>query len=484
MKKNKIIYRILLIIILITIIGILIVKGFNFNSNLDISEWDEEKLVNIPKLSEGMEPIIFNETGNAIKVENNQEWYDYKKQTNSTETGGDSMWANAQTKDGSLWVWIPRFAYKINYNDIEHKENGGNIEIKFLKGNTNLDENNNDVTEQGYKVHPAFRNGESSGYVNGEWDKEITGLWVSKFEAGFAGIENTSTSDIQAQDTEVYYESASSQNIYGKIETGKTKMKYPVFIGGAFSYTGIDIGEMYKLCRNLNSENNPYGVNKDNEDIHLMKNSEWGAVAYLAYSAYGRNGTPIAINNIEIENVEKVKTITGYSSKNEDYMVNNISYNGNIENYNDKSFIWYTEEGGLASTTGNKYGVFDLAGGTTEYISGYLENMETQNEAYLKDFEKIEQSNKYFTIFKYEENKSTYESNKDTYGDATIETSSGNGSYESWDKETSYYITRRSPFFLRGGCFSEGSFTGLFAYSIHSGHSAEDHGFRCVLIVE
>ena len=110
--------------------------------------------------------------------------------------------------------------------------------------------------------------------------------------------------------------------------------------------------------------------------------------------------------------------------------------------------------------------------------------MEMENEAYLIDFGEEKQSNKYFTVFKNDEDKNTYESNKNIYGDATIETSSGNGSYESWDKETSYYITRRSPFFLRGGCFSEGSFAGLFAYSIHSGHSAEDHGFRCVLIVE
>ena len=484
MEKNRLFYRIILLIILITIIGILAIKGMNFNSNSNIEEWDEEKLVNIPKLSEGMEPIIFNEKGEAIKVEDSQDWYNYKKQENTTENGGDSMWAKGQTRDGSQWVWIPRFAYKINYNDIEHKENGGNIEIKFLKGNTNLDENNADVTEQGFIVHPAFKNGETTGYTNGEWDKEITGIWVSKFEAGFAGIENTSTSNIQAQETQISYESANSKNIYGIIETGVTKMKYPVFMGGAFSYTGIDIGEMYKLCRNLNVENNPYGVNNESEDIHLMKNSEWGAVAYLAYSAYGRNGTPIAINNIEIENIDIIKTITGYSSKNEDYMINKINYDGNKENYNEKSYIWYTKEGGLASTTGSKYGVFDTAGGTTEYIAGYIENMDSHNEAYLKDFDKIEQSNKYFTIFKSEENKSTYESNKNIYGDATIETSSGNGSYESWDKETSYYITRRSPFFLRGGCFSEGSFAGLFAYSIHSGHSAEDHGFRCVLIVE
>ena len=110
--------------------------------------------------------------------------------------------------------------------------------------------------------------------------------------------------------------------------------------------------------------------------------------------------------------------------------------------------------------------------------------MSMQNEAYLVDFGDEKQSNKYFTVSNSEKGKNTYESNQNIYGDATIETSSGNGSYESWDKETSYYITRRSPFFLRGGCFSEGSFAGLFAYSIHSGHSAEDHGFRCVLIVE
>ena len=28
-----------------------------------------------------------------------------------------------------------------------------------------------------------------------------------------------------------------------------------------------------------------------------MKNSEWGAVAYLAHSQYGRNGHEITINN-------------------------------------------------------------------------------------------------------------------------------------------------------------------------------------------
>lgn len=110
--------------------------------------------------------------------------------------------------------------------------------------------------------------------------------------------------------------------------------------------------------------------------------------------------------------------------------------------------------------------------------------MEMENEAYLIDFGEEKQSNKYFTVFKNDEDKNTYESNKNIYGDATIETSSENGTYESWDGETSYYVTARSPFFLRGGAFSEGEFSGLFSYSVHSGHSGGDHGFRCSLIVE
>ena len=36
-------------------------------------------------------------------TENDPDWYDYNTQ----------KWANVQTKDGSFWVWIPRFAYRI-----------------------------------------------------------------------------------------------------------------------------------------------------------------------------------------------------------------------------------------------------------------------------------------------------------------------------------------------------------------------------------
>ena len=40
-----------------------------------------------------------------------------------------------------------------------------------------------------------------------------------------------------------------------------------------------------------------YTTDKNNIDTHLMKNSEWGAVAYLSKSQYGKNTEEIWINN-------------------------------------------------------------------------------------------------------------------------------------------------------------------------------------------
>ena len=50
----------------------------------------------------------------------------------------------------------------------------------------------------------------------------------------------------------------------------------------------------------MSANNNDYGFST-NTDIHMIKNMEWGAVAYLSHSKYGTctNGTckEIGINN-------------------------------------------------------------------------------------------------------------------------------------------------------------------------------------------
>ena len=40
--------------------------------------------------------------------------YDYTKPLDGSENT-ESRWANAVTEDGSYWVWIPRYAYKVTY---------------------------------------------------------------------------------------------------------------------------------------------------------------------------------------------------------------------------------------------------------------------------------------------------------------------------------------------------------------------------------
>ncbi|MDD4282860.1 MAG: hypothetical protein PHX03_03620 [Bacilli bacterium] len=147
-----------------------------------VSNFDEVKGVNKPQLSAKMQPIkwVANGEGNLIETPTNKDdsdWYDYENQ----------KWANAKTEDGSYWVWIPRYAYKI----IEgfHSNTTGNIKIKFLKDTTNTDKEGNKVETEGYEFgikdtsmhyfqHPAFKFGED----------DLEGFWIAKFEP--SGVEN------------------------------------------------------------------------------------------------------------------------------------------------------------------------------------------------------------------------------------------------------------------------------------------------------
>ena len=163
---------------------------------------------NPPILLEGMRAITLEEGSETPKILEPEEakegiWYEYIAQTGETEEGGSSRWANAITQDGSMWVWIPRFAYKIQWDG---EEQTGKIDVVFLQGTTNFNQEGQDVTKLGYIVHPAFQDGTGNQFANGEWDKEITGIWVSKFEAGFAGQKNTASENIPVVDTNLTYE--------------------------------------------------------------------------------------------------------------------------------------------------------------------------------------------------------------------------------------------------------------------------------------
>ena len=160
------------------------------NKQTSDEKFEKTKGVNKPELMQGMKAIKFTDpsgdtegTVQQVSDSTTTDWYDY----------GAKKWANAQTEDGSMWVWIPRYAYKVNVDtktfDVvfligttdDYYENGVR---KTAKRQTKTDETVDTTT--GYTVHPAFTNESSIGYANGGWNQELTGIWVAKFEAGYA----------------------------------------------------------------------------------------------------------------------------------------------------------------------------------------------------------------------------------------------------------------------------------------------------------
>ena len=166
------------------------------------TEYSTRDNANKPKLTAGMIPIKYNGTEKSWVITNEQdeEWYSYsngKKWANVMLSDGkyktslknyttDGTTKIAINELGSMFVWIPRYAYKITpHKDEAGNESGGyhtnitgDIEIKFLIGTTNntvdkapIVEYNETTTanytkfpENGYVVHPAFKDGKDNGY--------------------------------------------------------------------------------------------------------------------------------------------------------------------------------------------------------------------------------------------------------------------------------------------------------------------------------
>ena len=447
-----------------------------------------EGVPNAPNVLTGMTPIKFDTNGTAKDtIETDSSWYAYIDQGTYKTDNKTSRWANVRTKDGSQWVWIPRFAYKIlsqpqrdsNGNATE----GGEINIIFLKGTSKteyIDPNGITHTNlpDGYIVHPAFTDESKTApaYKNGGWDSELTGIWVAKYEAGFAGVGDIKT-PIKKESSLTYtgtYDNVS--NVYGKITSGKTKIAYPVFMPNAYSYNYISIGDCYSISKALTSNNNPYGLTSSTADTHMIKNSEWGAVTYLAQSKYGRNGIAISANNRDIyDNSLGVQSITGYGMN-----IDNAKYN--------------SVSGQLASTTGNLYGIYDMSGGAGEYTAGYLKggksSLSENGQSLLNETSSTNGTNKMSTkyISVYEGDSSSTENydnsiNKERKGEAIWEISTSGDGNTSWFNDRSTFVNWTYPFFTRGGYSTvNNGIEGVFYLYRENGKYYLNDSFRAVCV--
>ncbi len=423
-----------------------------------------------------------------------------------------------------MWVWIPRFAYRVN-------KSTQTFDVVFLEGTTDYyyengerkeakrqkTENETIDTTTGYTVHPAFTNESSINYANGGWDKELTGIWVSKFEAGYASGNNSAT----VAESSVKYTQASVVALEGwttarnyfdgeywekngdsyQFKNGVApSIKYPTFQGLTYSMNYINQNDAFNVSKKLTENGNIYGLSSNSTDSHLIKNSEWGAVAYLSQSKYGLNGANIYINNVNLNNtIQSVYAVTGCAGATE----NASAVATTITELNNRTtsgvYVWTQKSGTKASTTGTIYGIYDMSGGTWERTAGLVNNGNENLTKYgqsLMNALNNGKSSKYVTVYPHDSSvdknganiniasAANWRTNTKIYGDGIRETSTAGIEKASWYGDYSYFSAVDNPFSIRGGAYWDTDGAGLLFFYRVTGLSDYGGGFRSVLVTQ
>ncbi len=507
----------------------------NYKTSQKTVKETPKETVNPPLVKEGMIPVYY-DNGWKKADASKDNWYNYhetqKEWANvvTVKENGTKTRAEYQSSaEGTLiaeedilamFVWIPRYAYKIN-NGYHAAANGtGEIDIKFLngagdtyEGGTAVRQSNTNALTNGnkYVVHPAF--------TASNIGEEITGMWVGKFESSNASSPYNNEGITES----------SNENLKKGLGDGTTQ---DVTIRpNVTSWRWTEVTTMYDVCQAMNDTGNIHGLTSQT-DTMMMKNSQWGAVAYLTQSKYGnKQGTDaesgiwnnpytegyIYENSASAYGMENYSTtLTGmvgetrytrttyYSKVQKGSKVNNgdsitIKYNnvnlvangggpnGTLgEEFTRTYYRYNTTNGVKASTTRNIYGIYDMSGGSFECMASFLTNGTTNYITTMKTkpAKYIEQYAGNGATESAEDRQTNYEANKDVYGDAIYETSSkGDGSQynSSWNADFACFPSLTIPFFVRGGDFDYSSNGGVFCFS-RTWEYNRRNGFRVVAI--
>ena len=462
------------------------------------------EICNSPDLKTGMIPVKWDESKKSwVKAKSDNlgnDWYDYSTSSkkwanavtvkeNGTKTRQKYMDAADETPIAedditTMFVWIPRYAYKIVNG--YHEATNGEVSIKWLVGTTDAAVDGTtgikrtSQTDKFYTVHPAFTNDTGLGGSG----KEIEGFWVGKFESSnVEAVKDNANTNKNTTDENILYGRGDNQTV--TIRPNVT------------SWRSISVGDIMQKSQNMTKANNIHGLSSTDATTTMMQNSQWGAVAYLTQSDYGNmqksDGDSGVWNNSYTEGYTKngnnawgvdnyCVTLTGiagssrdsssdyYATVNENgknidkenetitiqsvtrYRATKKDANGNVI-YDDNTdgsykfddakavirnytyYRYYTENGKKASTTRNIYGVYDMAGGAWEYMANSIEEEHdnvTELKKYIPNFATIYNGNSDDGKIQGTQTDnglgklSNYKANKEMYGDAVWETSYAN----------------------------------------------------------
>ncbi len=433
---------------------------------IDLELWMEVRYeqYNVrPVVNEGLIPVVFDTTAGTTSVKNgtkvktigknDSNWYNYseKKWANAVLVTNTSRSKYLNTSGVTVsesdilgyFVWIPRYRYKIWTTGVSSSGKEQEIDIIFEGKN----ETKAVATQTGgYYTHPAFTFGNT----------ELDGFWIGKFETGGTANEPKVKPDIRA---------LVSQNISTQFATALK------FAGGTQSGSTVTF-----------NGNSTYGLTSKT-DSHMLKNSEWGAVAYLSHSKYGANREVYINNSSGLYTGRSGGNVSGSTPINGTYtdQTSTTQYNsygfytwdGYLLNYNTntRSSTRILEK--VASTTGNIYGVYDMSGGAYEYVMGNFANTIGHS-----GFTTLPDS-KYYDVYSSNIFTGTSTTNINF---CTLATCGGHALNETagWYSDSSRFVYSSSAWFRRGGYYNS-SASGIFYFYYHSGTNVTSFSFRTCL---
>ena len=486
---------------------------FRVNVNNDSVPTLDTSGANKPELTSNMIPVYYDEANNSWKkadASNLDEfniWYNYDKK----------MWANAVTVStanrdtylkasagttipitdiNTMWVWIPRYTYtyfksstpqEINIKFEKRTNSSGTIKCvpainqKDSDGNIisqKCTDSKNTSLKEGISTytHPAFTFGSN----------ELTGLWVGKFENSAVDIP---TSPITTDSTII-------------IKPDLVSLRYK------------DISYMFKDIRQMEGSNNVYGFKQssntvfnwdgtltndnNNIDIHMMKNNEWGVVAYLSHSKYGINGEIYKNNssgyytgrsggNVSGK-TSAASVYTNISSTDQNNEYGYYTYDGYLLNYNTNTKSQTKDLSKVASSTGNIYGIYDISGGSNEYVMGVMVSSDGKfNVASAGNWNaSLMPLNKYYNSYSYDvsSNNTKYSTfTRGNLGDATIEVLASSSDRKSWYDDLASFVASDRPWITRGSYYNDLVAPGAFYYHTGPGSHNDSVSTRSCLIV-
>ncbi len=436
----------------------------------------QEEILNgsYPVLKDNLVPVVISDTGVVTKADINKEWYSYEKKNwaNSVILKDESVvYKNGETipesNIESYFVWIPKYSYQLwdlgNYSGLTSiSDKTQEIKIKFgtrntsdnvtgecttpMKDNQGIAGTSGNCKVGDYMTHPAFL------------AFDTTGLWVGKFETGYDGATSTAAAQVNS------------------VDTSKIIIKPNVY-----SWRNITVGNIFK---------NSYDYKHD-LDSHMMKNTEWGSVAYLQHSTYGSQAS-VRINNNKVYIIGYAATeepTLGYSSTSVDgnrYESTNLGTDGtHTLNYLNPNSV-------VASTTNNYSGIYDMSGGAWNYVMGYTTGATTVGgssdiTSLYSNFFSDTSYSKYWD--KYTSTTYTNYNNR-ILGDATGEMGPFGSEKDpdnntriksSWYKNFVYFANSSKPWFERGGDWNDGTAAGVFSFNRDSGGASAYISYRVVL---